>query len=44
MTARILADGEVTERTINSGLMVRQEGSRTVRREVKIYNLDMVLP
>lgn len=41
--ARILADGEVTERTINSELMVRQEGPRTVRREVKIYNLDMVL-
>lgn len=41
--ARILADGEVTERTINSELMVRQEGSRSVRREVKIYNLDMVL-
>lgn len=40
---RVLADGEVDERTINSELMVRQEGSRQVRREVKLYNLDMVL-
>ncbi len=41
--ARVLADGEVDERTINFELIVRQEGSRTVRREVKVYNLDMVL-
>lgn len=40
---RILEDGEVTEATINSELRVQQEGSRSVRREVKIYNLDMVL-
>ncbi|KQY30568.1 hydroxyacid dehydrogenase [Nocardia sp. Root136] len=40
---RILDDGEVTEATINSELMVRQEGGRQVRREVKHYNLDMVL-
>lgn len=40
---RILADGELDQRTINSELMVRLEGSRTVRREVKVYNLDMVL-
>ncbi|MCK0438158.1 virulence RhuM family protein [Gordonia alkaliphila] len=40
---RILDDGEVTEATINSELVVRVEGTRQVRREVKIYNLDMVL-
>jgi hypothetical protein len=40
---RILADGEVTEATINSELIVRSEGNRQVRREIKIYNLDMVL-
>lgn len=40
---RILDDGEATEATINSELMVRQEGGRQVRREVKHYNLDMVL-
>ena len=40
---RILEDGEVTEATINSELRVRPEGARQVRREVKIYNLDMVL-
>lgn len=40
---RILEDGEVVEATINSELKVRAEGSRQVRREVKIYNLDMVL-
>jgi hypothetical protein len=40
---RVLADGEVTEATINSELMVRTEGARQVRREIKIYNLDMIL-
>ncbi|GAB3951812.1 virulence RhuM family protein [Micromonospora vulcania] len=40
---RVLADEEVTEATINSELMVRTEGTRQVRREVKVYNLDMVL-
>ncbi|MEV7974126.1 RhuM family protein [Cellulomonas sp. NPDC089187] len=40
---RVLADGEVSEATINSELMVRVEGTRQVRREVKVYNLDMVL-
>ncbi|GAA0406469.1 hypothetical protein Acor_51770 [Acrocarpospora corrugata] len=39
----ILEDGELTEATINSELIVRQEGSRQVRREVLVYNLDMVL-
>lgn len=40
---RVLADGEVDEATTNSEFVVRPEGSRTVRREVKVYNLDMVL-
>jgi hypothetical protein len=40
---RILGDNEVSEATINSELMVRLEGGREVRREVKVYNLDMVL-
>jgi hypothetical protein len=39
----ILEDGELTEATINSELIVRQEGSRQVRREVFVYNLDMIL-
>lgn len=39
----ILQDGELTEATINSELIVRQEGSRQVRREVLVYDLDMVL-
>lgn len=41
--ARVLADGEVDESISNSELMVRTEGARQVRREVKVYNLDMVL-
>ncbi|MFC9549816.1 RhuM family protein [Rhodococcus sp. NPDC056960] len=40
---RVLADGEVTEATYNSELLVRIEGGREVRRSVKHYNLDMVL-
>jgi hypothetical protein len=40
---RIREDGEVTGATINSELRVRTEGSREVRREIKIYNLEMVL-
>lgn len=40
---RVLDDNEVTQATINSELRVRSEGPRQVRREVKIYNLDMVL-
>ncbi|WP_208641142.1 virulence RhuM family protein [Micromonospora arborensis] len=40
---RVLADEEVTEATINSELVVRVEGGRQVRREVKVYNLDMIL-
>lgn len=40
---RVLADGEVPESTINSELIVQTEGSRQVQREVKFYNLDMIL-
>jgi len=40
---RVLDDGEVAEATINSELRVQAEGARQVQREVKIYNLDMVL-
>ncbi|WP_433500552.1 virulence RhuM family protein [Sphaerimonospora sp. CA-214678] len=39
----ILDDGELTEATISSQEIVRQEGSRQVRREVLVYNLDMIL-
>ncbi|MEV0128560.1 virulence RhuM family protein [Dactylosporangium sp. NPDC050688] len=41
--ARVLADGEVGEATINSELIVRTEGTRQVRREMKFYNLEMIL-
>ncbi|MCI1641322.1 MAG: virulence RhuM family protein [Actinomyces sp.] len=41
--ARVLADGEIDKATVNSELMVRSEGARHVRREVQVYNLDMVL-
>ena len=41
--ARILADGEVSRATIDSESIVRQEGSRQVRRQVVVYNLDMIL-
>src|SRR5450830_1767253 len=40
---RVLADGEVDAATANSELVVRAEGARQVRRELKVYNLDMVL-
>jgi len=43
IVARVLADGEVDESTTNSELVVRQEGTRMVRREVKSFNLDMIL-
>lgn len=32
VVARVLADGEVTEATLNSEFMVRQEGLRQVRK------------
>ncbi|MHB8299302.1 MAG: virulence RhuM family protein [Dermatophilaceae bacterium] len=40
---RVLADGEVDKATTNSELRVQMEGARQVQREVKVYNLDMVL-
>lgn len=41
--SRVLAEGEVDESTIDSESIVRAEGNRQVRREIKVYNLDMVL-
>jgi hypothetical protein len=41
--SRVLADGELVEATINSELIVRQEGSRRMRRTVLVYDLDMIL-
>lgn len=43
LIARALEDGEVTEATIKSELIVRLEGERQVSRSIKHYNLDMVL-
>jgi len=43
IVGRVLADGELDESTTNSELVVRQEGARHVRREVKVFNLDMIL-
>lgn len=40
----VLDEGELAEtRTIKDNLIVRTEGSRQVRRTVKLYNLDMIL-
>ncbi|WP_345796414.1 virulence RhuM family protein [Castellaniella sp. MT123] len=40
----VLEEGELKEvRTIKDDLIVRPEGSRQVRRTVKLYNLDMIL-
>jgi hypothetical protein len=43
IVGRVLADGEVSEGTRKSELLVRPEGNRTVRRQVDLYNLGMVL-
>src|SRR5450830_154815 len=40
---RVLDDDEVAEATTHSELRVQIEGTREVRREVKVYDLDMVL-
>jgi len=40
---RVLDEGEVSRATIDSESIVRQEGARQVRREVAVYNLDMIL-
>jgi hypothetical protein len=40
----VLEEGELKGvRTIKDNLIVRPEGSRQVRRTVKLYNLDMIL-
>jgi hypothetical protein len=39
----ILRGGEVSEATIKQDLIVRIEGSREVRRQVQVYNPDMIL-
>lgn len=40
----LLAEGELSaEATIKENLIVRSEGKRTVRRPVKLYNLDLIL-
>lgn len=39
----ILEDNELTEATISKMETVRQEGSRTVTRNIEYYNLDMVI-
>jgi hypothetical protein len=40
----VLDEHELTEiRTIKNDLIVQTEGSRQVRRTVKLYNLDMIL-
>ncbi|MFT4099817.1 MAG: virulence RhuM family protein [Burkholderiaceae bacterium] len=40
----VLDEGELTEiRTVKDDLIVQTEGSRQVRRMVKLYNLDMIL-
>ncbi|MGH3981670.1 MAG: hypothetical protein ACRDST_02990 [Pseudonocardiaceae bacterium] len=38
---RILKDGEASTATINSELRVQTDGTRRIRREVEIYNLDI---
>jgi len=43
IVGRVLADGEVGQATCNSELQVRQEGSRLVRRSVRLFSLDMIL-
>jgi hypothetical protein len=40
----ILEDGELVEnRTIQNFLIVRQEGNRSVKRQIEHYNLDMII-
>ena len=39
----ILADGELDDATCSKMEQVRREGSRTVKRMVNVYNLDMVI-
>lgn len=39
----ILKEKELDESTAEESSVVQKEGSRTVRRKIKIYNLDMIL-
>jgi len=39
----MLDDSGASRATINSELMVRQEGTRHARRNITMYNLDIVL-
>jgi hypothetical protein len=40
----ILEDGELVEnRTIQNFLLVRQEGNRSVKRQIEHYHLDMII-
>lgn len=43
LISRVREDGEVSEATIKSELIVRLEGGREVTRSIKHYSLDMVL-
>ena len=39
----IMNDGELDSSTTEESSVVRKEGTRTVKRKIKIYNLDMIL-
>lgn len=39
----IINDGELDSLTTEESSVVRKEGTRTVKRKIKIYNLDMIL-
>ena len=41
--ANILAESELTEATTSKMEVVQQEGTRSVRRTVDFYNLDMII-
>ncbi len=43
ITRRIIEDGEIDPATFDSESIVRTEGTRQVTREIKVYNLDMIL-
>jgi len=40
---KIIEDGELVESTISFLEKVRFEGSRIIKRNIKIYNLDMII-
>ena len=43
ITRRIIEDGEIDPATFDSESIVRTEGTRQVTREIRVYNLDMIL-